>query len=54
MQKNCQTCKKDYSPDCDWNQGRCPHRPPMIDTHHLRFYNLIKFIKGLFKRGSST
>ena len=27
----CKVCKKDYSPDCDYNQGRCPHTPPMID-----------------------
>jgi hypothetical protein len=27
----CNTCKKDYSPDCDYNQGRCPHHTPMID-----------------------
>jgi len=27
----CKICKKDYSPDCDYKQGRCPHHPPMID-----------------------
>lgn len=27
----CKICKKDYSPECDYNQGRCPHHPPMIE-----------------------
>ena len=35
--------------DCDWNQGRCPHRPPLINEHSFRFYNLIQWVKGLFK-----
>jgi hypothetical protein len=26
----CQICKKEYSPSCDWNQGRCPNHPPAI------------------------
>jgi hypothetical protein len=28
---NCDICKKEYSPDCDYKQGRCPHHKPMID-----------------------
>ena len=27
----CDICRKNYSPTCDYNQGRCPHRKPMID-----------------------
>jgi hypothetical protein len=27
----CKTCKQEYSPSCDWNQGRCPNHPAMID-----------------------
>lgn len=39
----CPTCHNQYSPDCDWNQGRCPHHPPMIniqpkDTSKGHFY----------------
>lgn len=26
----CNTCHNPYRPDCDWNQGRCPHRQPML------------------------
>lgn len=26
----CKTCGKEYSPDCDYNQGRCPGHPPMF------------------------
>lgn len=46
----CKTCGKQYSISCDWQQGRCPHHPPMFDTHHLRFYNLWKTIKAWFKK----
>lgn len=35
---------------CDWQQGRCPHRPAMLTDYHFRYLNLINFIKGLFKK----
>jgi hypothetical protein len=28
----CKTCNKEYSSDCDYNQGRCPHHLPAIQT----------------------
>ena len=39
----CTICNKEYSPDCDYKQGRCPHHPPMIniqpkDTSKGHFY----------------
>ena len=42
------------SPTCDWQQGRCPHLPPMfnhkaVDNYRKRFYNLLIAIKGWFK-----
>lgn len=27
----CTTCRKEITADCDYNQGRCPHRKPMIE-----------------------
>ena len=54
MDNKCKTCGKEYSINCDWNQGRCPHHPPIINTHSMRFYNLVQTFKGLFKRGNST
>ena len=27
----CEICGKEYSPDCDYRQGRCPHHAPMLD-----------------------
>ena len=27
----CKTCSGLIRPDCDYNQGRCPHRKSMID-----------------------
>ena len=44
----CKTCGKEYTPDCDYKQGRCPHHPPMIniqpkDTSKGHFYvSLVK------------
>ncbi len=34
---------------CDWNQGRCPHRTPMLTEYHFRYLNLMNWIKSLFK-----
>jgi len=39
----CKVCRKEYSPDCDWDQGRCPHHPPLLnvqpkDTSKGHFY----------------
>jgi len=46
----CSICRKPIADaqSCDWNQGRCPHTPSMIDQimadpYRSRFYNLIKF-----------
>lgn len=46
MNQNCETCKKPYTPDCDWNQGRCPHHKPLIniqpkDTSKGHFYTSL-------------
>jgi hypothetical protein len=48
---DCEICGQEYSPSCDYRQGRCPHHPSMLDNilsspYKLRFYNLIKFFKG--------
>jgi hypothetical protein len=39
----CKTCNKEYTADCDYNQGRCPHHAPMLniqpkDTSKGHFY----------------
>ena len=39
----CNICRKEYTPECDYKQGRCPHHPPMIeiqpkDTNRGHFY----------------
>lgn len=45
---DCETCGHEYTPMCDYMQGRCPHHPAMISTRLIktRFQNLI----NLFKR----
>jgi hypothetical protein len=51
---NCNFCGKDVKPNCDWQQGRCPHRSVIIDevlldNYKARYYNLINSINNLFK-----
>jgi hypothetical protein len=51
---HCGETVKEQGIGCDWRQGRCPHRSPMfneivLDNYKMRFYNLIHWIKGLFK-----
>lgn len=47
-EKHCDVCNKEYSPDCDYRQGRCPHHEPMVkiqpkDTSRAHFYiSLVK------------
>ena len=44
----CNTCNQEYSPECNYKQGRCPHHPPMIniqprDPSRRHFYvSLVK------------
>ena len=51
----CNTCGETIKPGCEYRQGRCPHRSPlindiMLDQYKSRFYNLINSIKNIFKR----
>ena len=48
----CKTCNKEITGDCDYNQGRCPHRKPMIDiqpkdTSKGHFY--VSLLKSFFR-----
>ena len=45
---DCTTCGQEYTPACDFMQGRCPHHPALIDTDAIktRFTNLLNFFKG--------
>jgi hypothetical protein len=54
----CNLCKQEYTPECDYNQGRCPHHPPMIniqprDTSQGHFYvslfkSATRIVAGMF------
>ena len=38
----CSICYKVPTPDCDWRQGRCPHREPSVTETAMRnFFNLF-------------
>jgi len=49
-QPKCSICRKVPTPDCDYQQGRCPHRLSMLDQLsapvRTRFQNLLKFFQG--------
>jgi hypothetical protein len=53
----CTTCNQEYLPDCDWQQGRCPHHPPLLniqpkDTSRGHFYvSLAKSAIRIFAGG---
>jgi hypothetical protein len=49
MTERCRTCGHQIHADCNYNQGRCPHTPPMIDIDKFKIYNIIQIIKGWFK-----
>jgi len=40
---SCNICKKEYSPNCDYNQGRCPHHRPLI-TNPYPLWLIILFV----------
>lgn len=47
----CSICRKVPKPDCDYQQGRCPHTPSLLNQilsnpYKTRFFNLLNFFKG--------
>jgi len=32
----CTTCRQEYSPKCDYRQGRCPLHPPIIQLKKIK------------------
>ena len=53
----CAVCGKDYTPECDFNQGRCPHHPPMLniqprDTSKGHFY--VSIVKSAVRIAAGT
>jgi hypothetical protein len=55
MNEPCKVCDKPYSPDCDWQQGRCPHHPPLLniqprDTSPGHFY--VSIVKSMIRIGA--
>ena len=45
---DCRTCGREYTPMCDYLQGRCPYHPAMLEATVVktRIQNLINFFKG--------
>jgi hypothetical protein len=36
MTNKCNTCGDEIRADCDYRQGRCPHRPPLINLEKIK------------------
>ena len=36
MANKCNTCGDEIRVDCDYRQGRCPHRPPLINLEKIK------------------
>ena len=39
----CKTCQKEYSPTCDWQQGRCPHHPALWERYKALLKRLFNW-----------
>jgi hypothetical protein len=50
MSEKCPFCNKQYSPDCDFRQGRCPLHPALLDK--ILDLKIFKTIKGWFNRSN--
>lgn len=53
----CSICRQEIRADCDYNQGRCPHRKPMIeiqprDTSKGHFY--VSLAKSFIRIGAGA
>jgi acetyltransferase-like isoleucine patch superfamily enzyme len=51
----CNTCNKEVTENCDYNQGWCPHHPPLLsiqpkDTSKGHFY--VSLVKSAIRIGA--
>ena len=47
----CKLCRKEYTTECSYNQGRCPHHPPMVEIPSWRkviYLTAAPFIIGVW------
>jgi hypothetical protein len=52
MKQKCKTCQQEIHLNCDWNQGRCPHTPPLIELSTAR--KLLLLLAAPFIIGAWT
>ena len=45
---DCQTCGQEYSPACNYRQGRCPHHPPLIKGNIMNHKN-VSLVKSALR-----
>lgn len=52
--QKCQVCRKEYSPDCDFQQGRCPLHPPLIKIKVWHEYNILRQLSNIYSSTKFT
>ncbi len=53
MNQKCNVCRLPIQPNCDWQQGRCPHRTPILNDYHFRYLTLFQSIKKFFTKNKN-
>ena len=46
----CHICNEEIRIDCEWRQGRCPHRTPFLTNFHFRYLTLFRSLKLFFTK----
>jgi hypothetical protein len=57
MNNKCEICHQEPKPNCDWQQGRCPHREPLFkiqpgDPSQGHFY--VSIAKSFIRIGAAA
>jgi len=45
---DCKTCGQEYTPACDYRQGRCPHHPPLFKGNIMNHRN-VSLVKSALR-----
>jgi len=45
---DCTICGQEYTPACDYRQGRCPHHTPLIKGNIMNHKN-VSFVKSALR-----
>lgn len=52
--EKCKVCGREYSTDCDWQQGRCPGHSPLVSIKVWHEYRILRQISNIYSRCNFT